>query len=461
MKPFAHQQKAIDIAIRQNLALFHDCGTGKTFTALHIIKNIKRKIKFGPALVVCPLSIIEAAWIEDCKKFTPELSIVSLWSKNPAKRKKALAEDHDIYVANFETAKYLYPEINDKGFGSLFVDESSKMKNPKAQITKALLSLAGIHFRGSHFKMGRPIPNRYVLSGTPAPNDESEYWAQIKFITGPGGQCFNDNYYAFRGKYFSTIMIGPTARMFKFRNRLRDEFMEAMKPVTHVVRKEDAVDLPEQIHNIRKVYLSPAEKKAYKTLEDEFVLEFKDESVLATTALVEVMKLRQITSGFVYGDTETHKIGCSKLTELKGLLDEIGDHQVIIWANFKHEIRTLLEDLNPSGTLQAAAIWSETDNRDEVIKLFQTGKIKYLIANPQSAAHGLTFVNCQYAVYFSMNYSYELQKQSEDRIHRIGQNKHATYYHLVADGTIDEVICKAVKRKKDLSTSVLDYLRSK
>ena len=91
---------------------------------------------------------------------------------------------------------------------------------------------------------------------------------------------------------------------------------------------------------------------------------------------------------------------------------------------------------------------------------FKDGTYQYLIANPQSAAHGLTFVNCSYAVYFSLTYSYELAKQSQDRIHRIGQDSKCTYYYLIARDTIDEVVYKAVQEKKNLSESVLFYLKN-
>ena len=97
-----------------------------------------------------------------------------------------------------------------------------------------------------------------------------------------------------------------------------------------------------------------------------------------------------MTSGFLYGE-ETHQIGTSKLDELKALLDEIGDNQVIIWANFKHEIATLLKEL----PLEAKPFGQGTPDRDIVIKNFQSGKTKYLIANPQSAAHGLSFYQLQ------------------------------------------------------------------
>ena len=457
MKLFNHQQKALILGREGNLALFHQCGCGKTCTALNIIKHWKAK-GVVPALVVCPLSIIEAAWLEDCQKFTPELSIINLWSKKPAERKERLAEQADIYVANYETFKNLYQSIKLKGFGVLIVDESSKMKNPTSQITRALLSLAGLPMRkkGSikYQADDNIIPHRYVLSGTPAPNDESEYWAQLKFITGSGNKCFNDNYYAFRGRYFYSISIGLTGqKIFRFRKSMQQELQDTMQPFVHVVKKTDALDLPEQTHQIRKIQLTGKERRTYETMKTEKILQFQDEVVLSRTALTEIMKLRQLTSGFAYTDTGFIQTGKSKLNELKNLLEEIGE-QTIIWANFKYEIRQLRKELPDSSVL-----WSENVERDKIIKDFQSGTKKYLIANPQSAGHGLTFINCRYAVYYSLNYSYEMQKQSQERIHRIGQKRSCTYYYLIAENTIDEIIYKTIQKKENLSSTILDYLK--
>ncbi len=451
---YAHQVEAIDRGKQGNVALFHDCGTGKTLTAIRLIEYWKVRDP-GPALVVCPLSIIDAAWLADVSRFAPSLDAVSLWSKKPSERQQRLAEEHDIYIANYETLKGLYPQIIDKSFSVLIVDESSKMKNQKSQITQALLSMAGFRGRGTVYRSKRTIPHRYVLSGTPAPNDEAEYWAQIKFVTGKGDDCFNQNFYAFRGRYFYSIPLGSTRQvMWRFRKQMRQEFMEVMRPFAHVVRKADALDLPPQVHEVRHVELSTDERKAYKTMKRDLVLQFAEEPVLASTALVEVMKLRQLTSGFCYGDLGTHQTGKSKMKELRALLDELGNSQVIIWANFKHEIAELLKMLPNS-----AALWSGTTDRAQVIEDFRSGRVRYLVANPMSAAHGLTFTNCNYAIYFSLNYSYEFQKQSQDRIHRIGQNSKCTYFYLIARDTIDEVVYKTVKGKAVLSNSILSYLK--
>jgi SNF2 family DNA or RNA helicase len=457
VKLYKHQQDAVQRATEDNLALFHECGTGKTLTALKIIEH-HRATGCGPALVVCPLSIIEAAWMADAAKFAPELKVVSLWAKTRQKRLDALATDADIYVVNFESFRGLFSEIQAKGFEVLIVDESSKMKSHSSQITRALLAMAGVFSRGKgrKFAVNTPVPHRYILTGTPAPNDRSEYWAQITFIA--PNTVFSDNFFAFRSRYFTAKPLGRTGiSLWSFTKDplLAGEFNEKMAPVCDVVSKEDAVDLPDQVHEIRKVKLNKNEQAAYDTFRRDFCLRFADEEVLATTALTELMKARQLTSGFCYGREGAYSIGYSKLKELKSLLEEIGSKPVIIWCNFQQEVELLLREIP-----DALALWGGTDDRAAVIKQFKEGTASCLIANPQSAAHGLTFVNASNAVYYSMTYSYELLKQSQDRIHRIGQKKKCTYYYLLADGTIDEVIYKAVQEKKDLSESVLQYLKN-
>ncbi len=463
---FKHQQVGLDIGTRENKAFFWDCGCGKSCLSLHVIQHYKKQ-GIGPALVVCPVSIIRSAWLDDAAQFTPELEIVDLHDRYDKKRGKLiertaknrqdlLAMDGiDVYVVNYELLKGLYAAIIKNGFKVLIVDESSKMKDPTSQITRCALALAGIKTRakkGVGFKVAEPpIPHRYCLSGTPAPNSFEEYWGQIKFIAG-SGRAFHDVVTAFRKRYF---IHDKERHTYEFIPAFQDEFMSRIQKYAHVVKKEDAVDLPEQTHLVRQVHLSASEKAAYNTFKAELVLRFADQTILSSNALVEIMKLRQLAGGWVYdNDGNARKLGVSKLTELKGLLEEIGCRPVIIWANFKEEFTQLMEELPGAGVL-----YSGTKDREGTIQAFKTGRIQYLIANPQSAGHGLTFVNCSDAIYYSLSHSYELLKQSQDRIHRIGQKNQCTYYYLLAAGTIDPAIYRCLRQKGDVSNAVLNYLR--
>jgi SNF2 family DNA or RNA helicase len=495
---YKHQREALERAKMGNLALFHECGTGKTLTALHIISYWKNQyendvecrmkngecriagtpaaglsktdssLRFGMtgsgkgwtgALVVCPLSIIQSAWIADCRKFTPNLSIVSLWDKSPAGRKKQLEKKADIYVINFETFKSMFAAIQEKRFSVVIVDESSKMKAYDSQTTKALLALAGVWSagKGVKFPVKHVAPHRYVLSGTPAPNSRMEYWGQLTFIA--PNAAFSDNFYSFRGRYFVPRPLGRTGiNLWDYTKdpRLQEEFNRRMAPLCHVVRKADAIDLPAMVSEIRKVKLSNPERKAYDTFRKDLSLKFGCQEVLASSAVVEIMKARQLTSGFCYANNKVFNIGSGKIEELLDLLAEIGTkQQTIIWCCFVQEIESIVKAV-PG----AAALYGGTADKDQIIKQFQSGQIRTLVANPQSAGHGLTFVNCSYAIYFSMDYSWEMNKQSQDRIHRIGQNSKCTCYYLLAENTIDEVIFDAVQNKKKLSEEILKYLRN-
>lgn len=452
MKLFAHQQEALDIGKKSNVALFHDCGTGKTATTLNLIKAAFERGE-GPALVVCPKNLIEDAWMSDAKDFFPTADIIAVHG-DPEKRKKTLYQDHDIYVTTPETYKNMYNDIQDKKFGVLVVDESSNMKAHDSQITRALLALAGFKTRakgGITFQPKHVIPNRYPLTATAAPNTPLEYWAQIKLVTGPGNEVFNDNFFVFRSKFFYSIDLGRTGiKIWKFRKTMFAEFCYCLSKVAHVCRK-DILNLPGQVHHIHDIQLSQKEQAAYDSFKRDLVLELGKESVIAASALTEVMKLRQLTSGFIYGDN-THQIGLTKYMYQKELLSQNNTDQHIIWINFKQEAE-LLKGLSNSVVLDG-----ESKNNDDIIKSFKNGNVQYLIANMQSASHGLTFVNSHRASYYSQNYSYELMKQSSDRQDRIGQKHLCHYNHLIAKGTIDPVVRSACVRKEIMNNTFLDCL---
>src|SRR3990167_2414072 len=121
----------------------------------------------------------------------------------------------------------------------------------------------------------------------------------------------------------------------------REKLMKQIEPICHWVRKEDALDLPEKIDEVREIQLSSDESRAYKEMRTELITEIRGSEIVAQVALAKIMKLRQITSGFAYTvDGAVSKIAerSSKLKELENVLEEIGQKQVIIWVQFKEEV---------------------------------------------------------------------------------------------------------------------------
>lgn len=464
---FQHQSRAVEFILKRGGvgALFMDMGTGKTRAALEVFSRLRLKTPGLKMIVICPLSLIEAAWGEDIRKFTG----FSYFNAHDEALPQELKED--ILIINFE-AIILKRNIAFQKFihGNLLViDESSKMKNHKAKTTKMLLAL-----RNS-------ASYRIIMSGTPAPNSPLEYWAQMVFLN---DYIFNKSFFAFRNAYFHLGRNGQVMNLHgqtMTRDLMRDimrkgwkyeitkdslsKLISRIEPWVFRARKEECLDLPEQTDEIRSVSLWPDQAHVYRDMKRDLIAEIRNLAadtscvVVAQAALTKIMKLREITSGFaidVEGDAVA--IGASaKLDELWEVLEEAGHQQVIIWACFKWDIETIAQELAAQGKT-CVTLYSETKHKDDNIQLFKMGAAQYLVANPHSAAHGLTFTNCSTQVFFSLDYSLEFYEQAKARIHRAGQTKKCTYIHLIAKDTIDEQIMRVLRSKGDVNQIVEEYL---
>lgn len=418
---YKYQNDVVQKALNEgSYGMFLDTGTGKTITSLEVASNYKK------TLVVCPLSIIEKAWINDCNEFYPNLKIVSLWSNSKKERLEALNTQADIYVINYDGIEIIYNEILKAKFDCIIVDESSKMKNITSQITTRLLNLS------TH------IEHRFVLSGCPTPNHNSEIFPQMKFVN---PEVLGNNYYGFLARYFKQDMENPH-RWYQTQEN-KDDFYNRLSQQCVFIDKEDCVDLPDKVFQIRQFDLHKEQQKYYDVILNDIQDNINQWSKFEFTA--KLMKLRETLSGFVINKDKTiSEFKNNKDKELEEVLSELGNKPVIVWCQFNYEIETLAKKFNGVG------LTSKTQNRDEIIQQFKDGNIKLLFAHPRLIGHGLTLTNCNYNVYYSLSFSYEEFKQSQDRIHRIGQKNKCTYIILQARNTIDENIYACLNRKANV-----------
>lgn len=445
-------------------ALYFSCGLGKTAMALEVFRRQKYQNQNLKLLVVCPLTLIHNAWIEDIQKFTH-------FSYQDLHAPRALDNiiDVDIYLINYEL---LLGQAKLKTIVSLIkthpflcvLDEAQRIKSHSSMTTKILIKIKDC------------FTKRIVMSGTPAPNDETEYWAQMKFIN---ESIFPSSFYGFRNTYFHLQRGKQTMEIprgsFITRDMAREIFskgfkysitpekrialIERMKPYAIFREIDDCIDLPQQIDIIRKVELDKDQAESYKSMKNELVAELKGNVISAPFALTKLSKLRQIASGFIL--TEEGKAidftSNAKLNELKELLDEIGNKQVIIWCWFIHEAEFINKLLGNKARIVNGQV---TDTqKTENIQAFRNGEYQYLIANPLSMAHGVTLTNCHYSIYYSLSYSWEQLSQSMSRIHRISQKETCFYYYLLGEKTIDEIIYATLKRKGKEEEIISEFLK--
>ncbi len=450
---YPHQHAALDRAALTdgNLALFHDPGLGKTRTCLELYSRLRAQQIDLKLLVVCPLSLIDAAWGVEIAATAYTRTLL-----------KSPEPNADIWLVNFEA---LIRPTAQRYLAALFaspvmlvVDESSRLRDPRARTTKT------VHAIAEHCRY------RVVCSGTPAPNGLYELWGQVRVVD---PNCVPSSYYAFRRTYFhlsrgervlDTPPPSSAAMQQLFRagwqwtisETNRRKLLQTIAPLTHWVKKEHALALPERITQIRHLALSQTEQAAYNSMKRQLVVEFAQETVTAELALTKLQKLRQLSSGFLYGDQGAHRIGNSRLRLLEETLDDLGNQPILIWAHFHEEIeqiKTLLGE-------RAVTLYSQTADKAASLAAFGT-TAQYLIAHPRSAAHGLTLVQSATMVWYSLDWSLEAYSQGNDRIHRIGQQRSCLYVHLIAKGLIDEQIWSVLQQKTDLQTALYSALGSR
>lgn len=413
-----YQKDIVNTALNAGCyGIFAETGTGKTLMGLELAKH------YGKTLILCPLSVIETAWIDDCHTFYPDLKAINCWGNSKATRIRALETDSDVYVMNYESYRILKNEISKMKFQCVIVDESQVMKNMKSQITSELLQLINI------------IPHRFVLSGTPTPNHNLEIFPQMKFVD---AEVFGNNYFGFQARYFSQDLSNP--HIWYQTDENKQAYYARLREKSVFLKKEDCVDLPPKVFEIRRFDLEKDQKRYYQDMLQNIRDNINEWSKFEFTA--KLMKLREIVSGFVINKDESitdFDTGKDKI--LESTFEEIDDKPIIIWCQFQHEIERLAEKYD------GVALTSKTKNRDDIIRQFKDGKIQRLFTHPKLLGKGLTFVNCTYNIYYSLSFSYEEFRQSQDRIHRIGQNNKCTYIILQGKNTIDEKIYSCLNRK--------------
>jgi len=449
---FAHQDSALKFLKNNNYCglIAHEPGLGKTRTALTAYLQARMQDPNLKTIVIAPLSLLEAAWHNDMQKFTPHLTFQNAHGGKFDTTKDVNALNYEFFQKADNIQKFLNLFRPFKTMAVL--DESSKIKNYAALTTKNLLLIRML------FKY------RICMSGTPAPNDESEYWAQMEFtrpfLLGKSFRKFQRTYFYLRNRSGQAInMHGviPTRQVMQnlfskqgaewaITDKSRESLFKVIGSYIHAAKKDECLDLPEQIDEVRLVQMGTKQRIAYKQMKNLLVAQIQGEDVVAQVALSKLVKLREICSGFAISENnEIVETECPKLNELEEILDELGDRQVIIFGTFTWEIEKILDCVSKRAT--ATALYGGTADKQDSISGFIEGRYRYLVANMHSASHGLTLVNASHIVYFSMDYSWEAYEQSRARVHRAGQKNTCVYYHILAENSIDVEILEILKRK--------------
>lgn len=473
-----HQKEVIALSKRHsNLAIFHEMGTGKTCSAIQILRHkYAAHGKLLKTLIIAPPITLQN-WKREIKKFskireTDIYVLAGAGSKRIADFNKVATETDGtltkprIIITNYEAMqmdglfallKQWQPEV-------LICDEAHRLRNKDSKRARRVCEIADW------------ATSRYLLTGSPILNSAMDVFYPFRILD--KGETFGTNFYAFRAKYFvdeNSRWAGRDNYFPKFipNTNTYEELNKKIYSKAHRVLKKDCLDLPPLIRQVHKIELGEEQKKLYKSMRDEYVAFLEQEkksgqpiAVVAQLAITKALRLLQIASGFAKAEdgNEYAMKKNPRLDHLKELLEELAPQgKTIVWACFKNNYEQIAGVCKELG-LEYAMLHGETKDKNAEIERFtKTENCKVMIANQQAGGIGINLVEAPFAVFYSRNFSLEADMQAEARNYRGGSEIHAkvTRIDLVAPDTIDETVAEALANKINIAEKILAWNKEK
>jgi SNF2 family DNA or RNA helicase len=317
----------------------------------------------------------------------------------------------------------------------------------------------------------------------------NDFWSQLEFLEeGASGFQSFDNFKSFYNNYAK-----DEGGFEKFLGNKNIPFLQERIAVrSFVISKKEAMPwLPDKVYDIVECEMSPDQKEAYENLRDSLTHqiestlddETQNRSVVINNALTQLLRLAQITSGFIRYDAIAGDDGTviqpaydaffdpnPKVQTLIELLKEKGpDDKTIIWAHWVNDQELTLQKALLEANIDYVLYRGNEHELKEAERRFNFDvKCKVFLGSAGKGGTGLNLLgyppgagddyttNCNHTIYFSQDWSGPKRWQSEDRAHRRGTREPHRITDLVIPGTIDEEIRARVLQKKTLALTVSD-----
>lgn len=451
------------LVLRRNGKVFVTGNTGKSFTAINHACYLFLREKIDIVLVIAPNGV-HRQWIrEQLPDHVPDNVPWrgAYWESGKKIDPSILEKDEQLRVLSINVESMIFSggEVAEKflktGRALIILDESSRIKNPKAKRTKAVL------------KLRDSSSYRLILSGTPITQGIQDLYTQFSFLD-PDILGFT-SFFTFRNRFCKLQQIpnAPAGAVKITGYQNVQELIQRVEGHTFRVTKDECLDLPPKLYTTREVDLTPEQRKMYVELRDDFFTFTKDGKVVdGALAITRMMKMQQVLCGFLKlkeedddgnETTEMVEFPTNRVNVCVECVEE-SPRKVQIWARFHYDIDNLHKALKEAGfyfvkydgRMSAA-------KKEEAIRVFREDpNCKGMIAQQDAGGIGLNLAVADTVIYYSNTFNAETRWQSEDRTHRIGQQFKVTYIDLVVRGTIDVQISKALREKKNVAELVLD-----
>lgn len=422
-------------------AILLSCGLGKTVITLTAVKELMfDRFEVKKPLVIAPLRVASNSWPDEIGKWDHLKDLTySVATGSEAERRKALLTKADLYIINRENVTWL---IEKSGlpfdYDMIIVDELSSFKSHQSKRFKSLLKV-------------RPKVKRMVgLTGTPASNSLMDLWAEFRLLD--MGKRLGRYIGQYRRDYFTPDKRNAQI-IFSYKPLpgAEEAIYKKISDITISMKSADFLKMPDLFVNEVPVRLSPSERALYDKLKRDMVLSLRGKEIDAVNAASLSGKLLQMANGAVYDENqETVLIHERKLDALEDLLEDANGRPVLIAYWFKHDLERI------KGRFPVREIKTGKDISD-----WNEGKIPVAMIHPASAGHGLNLqAGGSTLIWFGLTWSLELYQQTNARLWRQGQKEPVVIHHIIAEGTIDENVMAALRRKEKTQDSLIRAVKA-
>lgn len=455
--PWEHQLKALDyLYARDTGALYTKPGSGKTKIMIDLIINRG----FRRVLVVAPKKPCDV-WpvqIRLHSDFGPEniipLHHLSTEGKiNELKLATKVSKKQTlIFICNYDSVwrkpldkVWFYKAL---GIDCIICDESHRIKSPSSKCSRFLA------------KLGRAVPHRYLMTGTPLAENPVDVYAQYRFLD---PNVFGTNYSDFCNEYQNLDVI-LTARIghpildkkqpYKNLDRLRDKMFSCafhMKPT---------IKLPKTTRKVVEIPMPKHLEDLYLQIEKEGATELGEGYLTVNNVLSMAIRKQQITSGYIPlefddGHKELKRVSTYRRTFLLKFLQQLPyEEPVVVFAKFRKDlyaIRKVAERLGCG--------YSEVSGTVNTLEDWKSGKTRILGVQYTSGSESIDLTRSHICIFYTLDHSLAKYDQARKRIHRPGQTSPCVYYHFVATRqsgtTVDQDIVSCWRRKEDYVAAVM------
>ena len=440
--PFNHQRVSAGfLSLNKRAYILSEPGTGKTGTVAWAADYLMKQGLVKRMLVICPMSIMRAAWQNDLFKIVMHRS-VGIAHGTKEVRQKVIQSNTEIVIINYDGVEIVLSELIAGQFDLVVLDEATAIKRANTKRWKQINQLI------------TPDTWLWLMTGTPAAQSPLDAYGLVKLMH-PNNIDRSEHLFKDRVMYkVSNFTWKPKVNA--------NELVHALMQPAIRYTKEECLDLPELMYATREVEMTAQQKLYYKKLKDEMTFDLGDASVTAMNAAIALNKLLQIASGAVF--TEDKQViefdSSSRYNELVTCIEESA-HSVLVFCMFRHSISMLQEKLTKDGyTVDVIHGEVPLNKRSEVFKRFQeSGQKQVLVIQPQSAAHGVTLHAANTIVWWSPTTSYEIYEQANARVHRAGQVNKCLVVHLQGSG-VEKKLYTALEYRSEQQMDLLGLYRN-